>query len=197
MLSSQASDVCSAYLFVRITCLSAALLPLCVLGLSQKCPKLLTMSRRRLLLHRRAADHWCLYHQLLFGVTSYATCRPIQAYETLFNTTQPDNQSLPLGARSILGLNPWRTCYWVVQVDDCTTGSPDQHMPGFGMTYRRWLPKSPPSSPDWSYLAPSWIGDRQAHPPVRQCMLLRNSHIKELWFNVIRNQISILRVTMV
>ena len=39
----------------------------------------------------------------------------------IFSTTQPDSQYL-LQGDDLLGLNPWRACYWVVPVDDCTSG---------------------------------------------------------------------------
>ena len=86
----------------------------------------------RLLLHRRAADHCCLYHQ---------------------------------------------------------------RMPGSGLTYGRWFPKSPQSRPRWPSLALGWIGDSWLC--LYSANLLQDlPHGEDLicgWFSV-SNQISILVV---
>ena len=45
------------------------------------------------------------------------------------------------------------------------SASHHQRMPGSGLTYRRWFPKSLSSCHGWPSLALGWIGDKQALPP--------------------------------
>ena len=56
-------------------------------------------------------------HLLLFGVASYADMPAYTGFRDLIHRHVAELSILATAERSILGLNPWRACYWVVP--DC------------------------------------------------------------------------------
>ena len=66
---------------------------------------------------------------LLFGVTSYADMPVCTGFRDLihYHANRIVN-ILATKERSIVGFNPWRAWYWVVRVDDSTTGPPRIHV---------------------------------------------------------------------